>query len=328
MNILITGGTGFIGSRLAIKCIERGDNVRVFSKANNPAEEYNEKIIQDSGVEVIMGSMSDRDALAKITEGIDVIVHLAAAQHEANIQDQIFRDVNVEGTRNLLDAAVKSGVKRFVHGSTIGVYGILDGVINEESPCNPVNIYGVTKLEGEKVVLSYKEKIPVVIIRISETYGPGDRRLLKLFKIIKKKIFFMIGSGKNLHQLIYIDDLIEGFFVAAEKEEAVGNIFLLAGEKPITTNEMVTTIASALKTKLPGFRAPLFLFMILAVIMETVLKPLGIQPPLHRRRMDFFKKSFSFSPKHSIEILGFKAKTGFHEGVLVTARWYTEMGML
>ncbi len=173
MNVLITGGTGFIGSRLALKCMERGDRVTVFSKVNNAVEEENRVLLEKAGVNVVVGSMNDKRHVQKICEGIDVIFHLAAAQHEVDVPDQVFRDVNVEGTRNLLEAAEKGAIKRFVHGSTIGVFGERQDLIHEDGPCNPENIYGITKLEGENVVRSFRKRLPVVIIRISETYGPG-----------------------------------------------------------------------------------------------------------------------------------------------------------
>jgi nucleoside-diphosphate-sugar epimerase len=130
MNVLITGGTGFIGTRLALRCLERGDNVRVLGQVNTNAEGQNRLLIEDRGVECLMGSVADQDLLERAVAGIDVVYHLAAAQHEMNVPDQKFRDVNVEGTRKLLDACIHHRVGRFVHGSTIGVYGKLDGEID------------------------------------------------------------------------------------------------------------------------------------------------------------------------------------------------------
>lgn len=328
MNVLITGGTGFIGSRLAIKCLEKGNKVRILGQQNTPAEKENFKLIKAAGAEVLVGSVTDYDIIADCVAEIDVVYHLAAAQHEANVPDQVFWDVNVTGTKNILDACISSGVKKFVHGCTIGVYGSHEGAIDELSPCNPDNIYGKTKLEGEKLALSYKDRIPLVVIRISETYGPGDRRLLKLYRAIYKKAFFKIGPGKNLHQLIYIDDLVDGMLRAAESQRAEGEVILLVGSKPITTDEMVDTIASELNVKLPPFRAPLFPFTATAVILESILRPVGIQPPLHRRRMDFFKKSFSFSTTRAEDLLGFTPQYTFAQGVAKTALWYSESGML
>lgn len=329
MRVLITGGTGFIGSNLALKCLENGDTVRILGQENTAAESENRKIIEGKGAEVHLVSVVEKEKILNLMQGIDIVYHLAAAQHEANVPDQSFYDANVKGTENVLEASVRSGVKRFVHGSTIGVYGsALVGNIDEESPLQPDNIYGKTKLEGEQIVLSFNNRLPVVIIRISETYGPGDRRLLKLFKAINKNAFFMIGNGMNIHHLIYIDDLINGLLIAATSKEAVGEVFVLAGKEPVTTNEMVKTIAKVLDKRMPGLRLPLLPFIGLAIIMETVLRPLGIQPPLHRRRMDFFKKSFLFSNEKSLKKLAFKPTFSFYEGVKATAAWYIKNGYL
>ncbi len=329
MNVLITGGTGFIGSRLGLRCLQRGDSVTLFGQVNNPAEKENQRVLEDRGAKVILGSVTDRDEVFESLKGIECVYHLAAAQHEVNVPDQHFRNVNVNGAKNILEASVQAGVKIFVHGSTIGVYGdALDGEIDETSPLQPNNIYGVTKLEAEKLVLSFQQKLPVVIVRISETYGPGDYRLLKLFKAIKKGIFFVIGNGKNLHHLIHIDDLIDGLFLAATVEEAKGKAFVLAGKDVLTTREMAEVVAAQLKKKLSRFQIPLFPFLLLASILEGTLRPLGIQPPLHKRRMDFFKKSFSFSQEHSKTVLSFVPKVAFCEGVADTEKWYEEMGYL
>jgi len=329
MNILITGGTGFIGSRLALKCLESRHTVRVLGQENNLAEAHNRQMIEKQGAEIILDSVTNRERMIEICDGIDWVFHLAAAQHEANVPNQHFRDVNIHGTENLLEGSKKARVKRFIHGSTIGVYGTaLDGDIDENSPLKPNNIYGITKLEGERLVESYADKLPIVIIRISETYGPGDRRLLKLFKAVKKNMFFVIGHGKNLHHLVYIDDLIAGLLLAVSSEAAVGKIYLFAGKDPLTTVDMVQEIARHFGTKIPKFHAPLLLFLALALIIEGIFRPLGIQPPLHRRRMDFFRKSFYFSLNHAYKTLGFKPMTGFAEGVKKTADWYENSGLL
>ena len=326
MNVLITGATGFIGSRLALKCAEKNYSVRALGQENNPAESQNKELIIKKGAEVISGSVTNRDLMFEICNGIDWVFHLAAAQHEANVPDQHFRDINVSGTKNLLDGSVKARVKRFIHGSTIGVYGAsLNGYIDERSVLEPSNIYGVTKLDAERLVLSYGNRLPYVVIRISETYGPGDRRLLKLFKAIKRKVFFMIGKGENLHHLIYIDDLIAGFFLAAESDAALGEVFVFAGPKPLTSNEMCGEIADYFNTTIPKLHAPLWMFLAGASIMESILRPLGIQPPLHRRRMDFFRKSFYLNTDHAYRKLGFRSSIGFRDGVRETAIWYEKM---
>ncbi len=329
MNVLVTGGTGFIGSRLGLRCLAEGHSVRVLGQENTPAESSNRRVLEEKGARVHLVSVTQKEHLDELLRGIDVVYHLAAAQHEVNVPDQRFRDVNVQGTANLLESSVSAGVKRFVHGSTIGVYGPgMQGWIDENSPLQPDNIYGITKLEGEHVALSFKDRLPVVIIRIPETYGPGDRRLLKLFTAIRKGVFFMIGDGKNLHHLIHIDDLIEAFSLAAGIPDAAGNIFVVAGEKPVSTNEMVSAIAERMGTRVPGYRVPLSPLLFLAYVMEKSFQPFGIKPPIYRRRMDFFTKNFALSQEKAKRILGFQPKIGLPEGISSTAEWYRSMEYL
>lgn len=328
MKVLITGGTGFIGSRLALKCLEKNMEVTVLGQENTPAEIENKREIENKGANVYLTSVSDKEEIAALLNGVDYVIHLAAAQHEMNVPDKKFWDVNVEGTRNIIDASLLAGVKKFIHGSTIGVYGIMDGEIDENTKCNPDNIYGVTKLEGEKLVLSYKNKLPVTILRIPETYGPGDRRLLKMFKGIKKGVFPLIGKGDNLHHLIYVDDLIEGFLLAAENDNANGKIFLLSGVESVSTKQMVNIMVKILEANKPKIRLPLPLMWSIAFMMEKTLRPLGIQPPLHRRRLDFYKKSFSLSAKKAKYSFGFSPKVTFKEGVKLTAEWYRQNNLI
>ena len=330
MKVLVTGGTGFIGSRLASICAERGYDVAVLGREDaTEAELLNREALQREGIRIVLGSVTDRERMRELTEGMDLVFHLAAAQHEMNVPDEVFRAVNVEGTRNMLDAALAAGVKRFLHGSTIGVYDRnVETIVDESTPLRPDNIYGVTKAAGEDVVRSYFDRLPACIIRISETYGPGDRRLLKLFRAVRKGIFFMIGRGDNVHQLIYVDDLVQGFLKAAEHPAAPGETFVFAGTERLTSNEMVAAVATAVSREPRKFRAPLWPFMLVAIVLEKILRPVGIQPPLHRRRMDFFTKSFRISTDKASSVLGFSAETTFVEGARKTADWYRRAGLL
>lgn len=328
MQILITGGTGFIGSRLAIRYLEKGNEVIVLGQNKKPTENENAKLIESKGGKVYEVDISDKEGLLQKMQSVDIVFHLAAAQHEMNIPDKHFWDVNVEGTRNILEASLKTGVKKYIHGSTIGVYGSLEGEISEGSPTNPDNIYGITKLEGEKLVLSYKDRLPLTAIRITETYGPGDYRLLKLFKTINNKTFLMIGNGQNKHHAIYIDDLLDGLEIVSSDASSAGELFVLPGNEIVTTNQMVKDIAEVLGKNVSNLRIPLTPLLAIATVTEGILRPLGVQPPIHRRRMDFFKKSFSFSMEKAKSILNFNPKVNFKEGAKSTADWYISKGLL
>jgi nucleoside-diphosphate-sugar epimerase/2-polyprenyl-3-methyl-5-hydroxy-6-metoxy-1,4-benzoquinol methylase len=328
MKVLITGATGFIGSRLALRCLANGDEVVALGQVNNPVEAERRRLIDGAGAKVVVASVTDAQAVRDAVRGAQVVYHLAAAQHEAHAPDERFRDVNVNGTRTVVEAGAAEGVKRFVHGSSIGVYGATDALTNEHSPLAPDNIYGITKLEGESVVLSFQDRLPVVIVRISETYGPGDGRLLKLFRGIDRGAFFLIGSGTNLHHLIYIDDLLDGLLLAATKPAAVGRTLVLAGKDSVTTRQMIDTIAAELGRAPSRLHVPLWPVRAVAAVTEGVLRPLGVHPPLHRRRLDFFRKSFRFSGQEAREVLGFEPRVDFARGVAETAAFYRTRGEL
>jgi nucleoside-diphosphate-sugar epimerase len=328
MTVLITGGTGFIGSRLALACLQRQEPVRILGQENTTAETENRRLIEERGAEVVLGSVTDAELVHSLLAGVDTVFHLAAAQHEMNVPDRHFEEVNVRGTERLVRACSARGVRRFVHGSTIGVYGAMEGTIDEETPCAPDNIYGRTKLEGESVVLRAADELSVVVIRIPETYGPGDRRLLKLFRSVLRGRFVLIGPCDNYHHPIYVDDLILGLLAAASSERVAGEVLLLAGRDVVTTRQMVEDIATALESKPPTVRLPLGPFVVAAYVMETSLRPIGIQPPLHRRRLDFFRKSFRLSPEKASQALEFRPEVGFAEGAGRTGRWYVDAGLL
>lgn len=329
MKVLITGATGFIGSELAKTCRERGFEVVALGQENNEVEAERNQELRRVGVTVKGLDLGREAALGADLIGVDVVFHLAAAQHEMNRPDSYFWDINVEGTRRMLEASVAAGVRRFVHGGTIGVYGVPSvAEIDESTPTNPDNIYGTTKLAGEKLVLEYAQRLPVTVIRISETYGPGDRRLLKLFRSIKAGKFFLIGDCRNIHQAIHVGDLAEVLLLAAESTAAIGEIFVAPGREKLTTEEMCRCIATVLGTTLPRFRVPMLPMLIASIVLERTLRPLGIQPPLHTRRLDFFRKSLSFSDRKLETVLGFKPARTFAMGARETAEWYTQKGLL
>ena len=329
MQILVTGGTGFIGSRLALEARRLGHTVVVAGQLNSDAERTRSRELERDGIVITQGPLQDAAYARRMVHGCHTVIHLAAAQHEANVPDSYFFDVNVNGTRTLIEACKAGGVQRFVYGSTIGVYGESAGeVLDERTPPNPVNVYGRSKLEAEVLVNSQRDALQTSIVRISETYGPGDIRLLKLFRAVNRKRFFIIGPGLNQRQAIHVTDLVRGLLLAAHCPEAVGETFVMAGEEILTTRELVQEIAAALNKPAPRWRLPMWPFLAAAILMERTLPPLGIQPPLHRRRLDFFRKSFLFSTAKARTLLGFTPSIPFKIGAVETANWYRDGGYL
>lgn len=336
-QLLITGATGFIGSRLALQAQRLGMDVRATGRAVTDLELTRLRELQRAGVAIEAGELQDASLLRRLLHDRNAVIHLAAAQHESHMPDEWFRAVNVGATQALLLASREAGIARFVYGSTIGVYGgtyatrdaqVPDRIFAEDSPAQPDNIYSRTKLEAEAVVCAHAADFGVCIVRISETYGPGDLRLLKLFRAIDRGHCVMLGAGRNRRQVIYIDDLICGLLTAAQHPAASGETFILAGREVMTTHEMILHIASALHRKPPQLKLPLWPFVTAATVLEATLRPLRIQAPLHPRRLDFFRKSFVLATARANAVLGFRADTDFQTGAVETARWYRTQGYL
>jgi len=328
-KLLVTGATGFIGSRLALRAHQLGIDVLATGRAELNIESERLQELRAAGVRVEAGVLQDLAFVDRLLQGRDTVIHLAAAQHEAEMPESYFRAINVDAVRTLLSACRDHNVRRFVYGSTIGVYGeASESLLDEDSPLRPQNVYTHTKLEAEGIVRSFDEHIETCIVRIGETYGPGDRRLLKLFRSIARGHFVMIGSGNNRRQCIHVDDLARGLLSASQHPGAVGKTFVFAGGEIMTTQEMVRHIASVLDRKPPRLKVPMWPFVAAAGVMETTLPPLHIAPPLHSRRLDFFRKSFVFSTARAQSLLGFQPAIDFRTGAADTVSWYRARGLL
>jgi dihydroflavonol-4-reductase len=328
-RMLVTGATGFIGSRLALQAHRSGIDVLATGRAEIDVERERLQELRAADVPVEIGTLHDVGFVRRLVQNRTVVIHLAAAQHESHMPAAYFRSVNVEVVRQLLQECRTASIRRFVYGSTMGVYGAAsDQRLDEQSEVRPENAYQQTKLEAEALVRTHAYDFDTSILRIAETYGPGDQRLLKLFRAIDRGQFFMIGSGHNRRQCIHVNDLVRGLLLAAEQPAAVGETFVLAGREVMTTNEMVERIAAALGAKPPKVQLPLWPFLMAATVMEATLQPLRIHPPLHSRRLDFFRKSFVFSTMKAQRLLGFQPEIDFQSGAADTARWYRARGLL
>ncbi|VAX15689.1 hypothetical protein MNBD_NITROSPINAE03-795, partial [hydrothermal vent metagenome] len=239
--------------------------------------------------------------------------------------------VHVTATRRLLEAAKKADVKRVVHCSTVGVLGhVADPPADENTAYNVEDIYQVTKAEGEKLALEYGSMtgLPVTVVRPCAVYGPGDRRLLKLFKLIATGRFRMIGDGSTLIHPVYIDDLVDGMILAYESSRAIGKVYILGGEQYVSVREWTKIIAREAGVTLSSFSIPYTPVWLAAIACEAVCAPFGMEPPLFRRRVDFFVKNRAFSINKAKQELEFSPKTDLDEGAAKTIEWYRQMGWI
>lgn len=322
---LVTGASGFTGGALCRRLVQDGEQVVAFVRASSRIESLKALGVECRVVD-IMNPVSVLDNL----EGIDLVYHLAAAYRTEHSDRDEFRSVNVEATRNLLEAARRRDVKRFVHCSTVGVQGRIDDPpAKEEYRFNPGDHYQESKLEGELLAREYFSKgLPGAVVRPVGIYGPGDTRFLKLFRPVNKGYFVMIGSGKVLYHMTYIDDLIEGFVLAGRKPEAVGEVFTIAGERYTTIRELVNLMADVLGKPHPKFQIPFFPVYLAAVVCDKAFRPLGLNPPLYPRRVEFFYLDRAFSIEKAKRLLGYRPRVDLQEGLSRTAAWYKEQGLI
>jgi nucleoside-diphosphate-sugar epimerase len=325
-KVLVTGATGFTGNHLCERLVKDGYPVR--GLVRDPLRAAG---LRRAGVEVLAGDLRDAQSLRRAVQGSSIVYHIAAEFRHGNLSRKEMMAVNFEGTRNMLEAAVQEGVHKFIHCSTIGVHGdIKNPPADENAPCAPGDIYQESKLEAEKLVTDYmvKRRLPVVIFRPGGIYGPKDLRFLKLIKAIRNGHFLMLGSGKPLYQMIYIDDLIDGILLCATEKRALGNVYILTGRESVTLNQLVRTIAEVLGVSPPWLRFPVSPVYAAGFICELLCKPLGINPPLYRRRVDFFRKSRSFTIAKAQRELGFEPQIDLRSGINRTVAWYRQEGLL
>lgn len=330
MTVLVTGATGFTGGHLAKYLSARGDAVRALVRPRSRAK-FEASPLPAAGVVAVEGDLTDAAALTRAAGGVDVVYHIAATYREAGQPDSAYRAINVEGTRHVLEAARAGGARRVVHCSTGGVHGhIANPPANEDAPFNPGDVYQETKLEAERLARAFGDRIglDVVVARPIGIYGPGDTRFLRMFRGLARGNFPMIGSGKPFYHLTYIDDLVEGFRRCGTVAGAKGRTYILAGPRYTTLEQLVQLVATELKVKPPRFHWPVWPFWTAGLLCEMVCVPLGIEPPIFRRRVDFYTKSRAFDTTRARTELGFAPKVDLEEGIKRTADWYRAEGLL
>lgn len=326
MRIALTGASGYTGSRLLATLRARGDEVRVLVR---PAKVGEPAVAMASAV--VPGDLADEGAIRSLVEGVDAVLHVAAVYRTAGHKDAYYREVNVLGTQRLLEAAAAAGVRRFVHTSTVGVHGhVRHPPADETAPIAPGDIYQATKAEGEALALRYHRErgVPVAVVRPGAIYGPGDTRLLKVFRAVARGRYAVVGSGRTFYHPVFIDDLVQGFLLALERPEAVGEPFLVCGPRYASQDELAALVAKHTGGRVLPFHLPAWPIQAAGSLVEAACVPFGIDPPLHRRRVDFWTKSRAFSIEKARRLLGYEPKVDLDEGIARTAAAYRAAGWL
>jgi nucleoside-diphosphate-sugar epimerase len=327
MRALVTGATGFTGGHLARHLAGRGQAVRALVRV----EDGRSRGLEASGIEACRGDLTDAASLRRALAGIDIVYNIGATYRQASASRDAYDAINARAVATLIDEAAAAGVRRVVHCSTVGVHGDVEHPpAGEDAPFRPGDEYQRSKLAGEQLGrdAAARTGVDLVIARPSGIYGPGDRRLLKLFRGVARRRFVTLGSGTIFYHLTYVEDLAEGFRLCGEVPAAAGRTYILAGAEVTTLNELVRRIAAAAGVAPPALRLPVWPVWLAGAACEALCVPLGIEPPLYRRRVDFFTKSRAFDISRARAELGFAPAVGLDEGIRRTLAWYREQGWL
>ena len=325
MRCLVTGATGFTGGHLAAALLLRGHQVRALVRPGSHAAD-----LASAGVETFEGQLTRRDDVIAAAAGCDQIYHIAAVFRTAGHPDSYYRDVNVGGTVNVLTAAAHHGCERVVHCSTGGVHGHVENPPADETyRFKPDDVYQQSKLEAEmEAAAAIRRGERVTIFRPGGIYGEGDLRFLKLFRSIQRRRFVMIGPGTTRLHMVHVDDLVDGILLCGSSAAALGEVFLLSGPEAPTLNEIAATAAQIVGVPEPRLHIPVWPVYAAGWLCEMLCVPLGIDPPLHRRRVGFFTHHREFDIGKARRLLGYAPKVSIRAGIERTIRWYEAQGLM
>lgn len=324
---LVTGGTGFTGSVLVKKLVKQGVKVVAIARPTSNVEQF-----QGLPIEWIRGDVFDEHLIQKAVKGVNYIFHMVTPFREAKSPDLGYYNVHVLSTQLLAKAALQeSDFRRFVHVSTIGVHGHVENPPGDENcPIHPGDIYQETKLEGELWIAKFGKEtgLPVTVVRPAGIYGPGEKRLLKIYKWVVGKWVPVIGNGSNLLHFIHVEDLTDFFILCATHPQAVGEVFICGSKRSISFRQMVDLIGDYYGVSAKFIRLPAAPLFALGDFFEFICRPLGIEPPIYRRRLAFYTKDRSFNTSKMQRVLGFVPAHDDEQGLKELAQWYLDQGWI
>lgn len=323
MEILITGGNGFLGRNLTLKLQERGDRVRVLAL---PTEDT--RWLEQRDVAVFRGDILDPKVLIEPMRGVEGVFHLAAMIGTWRPMRDYYA-VNVTGTENVCRAALEAAVSRLVHISSAMVYDMAMGrVVTEDDPLKPLDEpYSLTKAQGDMLVqrMIREDHLPAVIVRPGTLIGPGDRlNFGRMADRVRADKGIIIGSGHNAVPLVYITDMVQGLILALDSEQAVGKAYNIGNDQVLTQKVFLSTIAQEIGVKAPRRHVPYSALYAAAYTAERVarLSKDRIPPFLTRHGVKLYGADNRLSITRARRELGYKPEVSLVEAVRITCDWY------
>jgi dihydroflavonol-4-reductase len=320
VNVLITGGAGFIGSHLVDSQLTQGHQVRTVDRHLGRLR----AVAPHARLEVIQGDIRDATLVERSLAGIDVVYHLASAHLDVSLPPSDYWQINVDATTELLEAARAAGVLRVVHCSSVGVMGDVKNPPGDElTPLHPTNLYEQTKLAGENAARQFAARtgLSVVVARPAWVYGPRCPRTAKLLRAIQRGRFVVFGNGRTLRHPLYVADAVAGLERCAVSASAPGEVYILAGERAVSIETLVRTAAEVLQVPPPRVHLPAGLGLLAGYVLQWAFHLLGKSPPFSSRSMDFFLKDNAYDTRKAQHWLGFRPQVDLRSGLDASGRW-------
>ncbi len=329
MRVLITGATGFIGNYLVHALLSEGNSCRCLVRRTSDLSS-----LEESGVEIFSGNLTDPKSLKGVARDIDVVYHLAAEGHVSAMSDEAnkrFKEINVHGTENLVKECKDYPVHRFIHFSSTAAMGLINRpVLDENIPCQPATPYQRSKFDSEQVILSFWKKhgFPGLIIRPCLVYGPGGRsEFLKLCRLIKKGLFPKIGKGLNLMPIVHVKDVVDAALRACSRGRP-GEIYLIASRRSFELQYVRRLILEAMGINRPYIYVPKSLAIIGAGIIERIARISKRTPLVTRKNIKSSITDREIDISKAMRELEYIPSVELNDGIKKTVEWYLQEGFL
>jgi nucleoside-diphosphate-sugar epimerase len=326
---VVTGATGFVGPHLVAALVARGRSVRCLVR-----DAARGRALAGPGVEVQVGELADPRFLADALKGAERLFHLAGGGRVSTASTEglaELRAANVAPLRAVLSAAQGAGVGRIVHFSSISSMGVqLDRRLDEDSPCRPQTPHEIAKYESEEVALEAwrRDRVPVVILRPSQIYGPGDLRseILRLVRLAARGWVPLFAGGRGRVPWVYVSDVVDAALLAAAAEGAVGRTYLVSDADSYVFADVVAVIARELGRRRGGRSIPRPLAALGIGAVERAATMLGREPPFTLHRLASMCGARLLSIERARRELGYRPLVGLEAGMRSTVAWYRREG--